>query len=134
MEKEKLPLKTRIITGLVQGLIFAIGMEAFYYFDGDGFSIWRFLFHGSFFGFFMALAFRYRVKRKVVMSLKREKISLKIRIVVGVIQAVALAVTLGLWDYYSGEELQNGRYIFQGIMFSLLMSWMFRYKVVNERK
>lgn len=68
------------------------------------------------------------------MVLKREKIPLKIRIIVGVIQAVALAVALGLWDYYSGEELQYGRYVFQGIIFSLLMSWMFRYKVVEEKK
>ena len=68
------------------------------------------------------------------MSLKREKIPLKTRIIAGAIEAIVLAVGLGLWDYYSGEELQHGRYVFQGVGFALLMSWMFRYKVVNEKK
>ncbi|WP_223034532.1 hypothetical protein [Hanstruepera marina] len=64
MTKEKLSLKTRIKQGAIQGLFFAIAMEAWYYFDDDSFSIWRFLFHGTFFGFFMTLTFRYKVKKE----------------------------------------------------------------------
>ncbi|WP_223034531.1 hypothetical protein [Hanstruepera marina] len=68
------------------------------------------------------------------MNYKREKIPLKARIIVGIIQAIALTVGIGLWDYFKGDELQYGRYVFQGVGFPLLMSWMFRYKVVKEKK
>ncbi|WP_250436439.1 hypothetical protein [Hanstruepera flava] len=68
------------------------------------------------------------------MNYRREKIPLKTRIIVGIIQTIVLAVGIGLWDYFKGDDLQYWRYAFQGIGFSLLMSWMFRYEVVKEKK
>ncbi len=60
MEREKLPLKTIIKTGLLSGLFFAVTMAAFDYFTHEPFSIMKFLFHGLFFGLLMAIAFRYK--------------------------------------------------------------------------
>lgn len=64
MNKEKLPLKNRILTGVLQGLFFACAMAAFDYFNHELFSIKKFLFHGLFFGIAMAIAFRYKVNKE----------------------------------------------------------------------
>lgn len=60
MRREKLPLKKLIKSGFLNGLFFASTMAAFDYFTNEPFSIKKFLFHGLFFGFFMAIAFRYK--------------------------------------------------------------------------
>lgn len=57
---EKLPLKKRIIGGLISGLCFALIMAAFDYFDNNPFSLPKFLFYALFFGFFMSFAFRHK--------------------------------------------------------------------------
>lgn len=64
MEREKLPMKTIVITGGINGLLFALFMAGFDYFNGDSFSILKFLFHFMFFGFFMAISFRYKYTKK----------------------------------------------------------------------
>ncbi len=65
MTKEKVSIEKRIIVGLLQGVFFAIAMEMYYYyFDGETFSIGRFLFHGLFFGFLMAIILRSKHKRE----------------------------------------------------------------------
>lgn len=64
MKTEKIPLKQRIIYGAIAGIIYAVIMELFYLNDGDSFSVWRFLFHGVFFGFFMSFFFRNKVTKE----------------------------------------------------------------------
>ena len=60
MERERLSLKSLVIKGVINGLLFAIGMAAFDFFTNEPFSWIKFLFHGIFFGLFMAIAFRYK--------------------------------------------------------------------------
>lgn len=60
MERERLSLISLVKNGLINGLFFAISMAAFDYFTNEPFSWKKFLFHALFFGFFMAIAFRYK--------------------------------------------------------------------------
>jgi positive regulator of sigma E activity len=64
MEREKLPLKSIVKIGLGNGFFFAVFMAVFDYFSGDSFSILKFIFHFTLFGFFMALSFRYKYTKK----------------------------------------------------------------------
>lgn len=64
MKTEKIPLKSRIIYGITAGTIYAVLMELFYLYDGDSFSIWRFLLHGVLFGLFMSFFFRIKKAKK----------------------------------------------------------------------
>ena len=64
MKKEKLPLKTVLLTGILNGFFFAIAMAAFDYFSHEPFSLNKFLFHFGFFGFFMAITFKYKYTRE----------------------------------------------------------------------
>jgi len=64
VKTEKLPLKKRVKYGVIAGFFYAIIMELFYLSDGDSFSVLRFLFHGVFFGLFMALVSGFRVKKE----------------------------------------------------------------------
>lgn len=66
--------------------------------------------------------------------MKIEKLPLKTKVILGVIEALVMVIGLALWDYYKGDELQYLKYIFQGVLFALLMSWMFKYKIVKENK
>jgi hypothetical protein len=65
MEREPLPLKKVILTGVLNGLFFALFMAGYYhFFTDDPFSLLMFVFHFTFFGFFMALSFRYKYNKK----------------------------------------------------------------------
>jgi hypothetical protein len=64
MKREKLPIKTVIKTGLLNGLLFAILMAGFDYFSNEPFSIKKFIFHFICFGFFMAISFRYKYTKE----------------------------------------------------------------------
>jgi len=56
--------KKTILTFLFSGLIYG-GLSALIDFsDGVGFSLWKFIFKFSFFGFLMALMFQYNVKKE----------------------------------------------------------------------
>jgi len=69
------------------------------------------------------------------MGLKKEIIPLKNWIIVGIIEAIFIAISLGLWDYFKGEELYYFRYIVQGVLFAFIMSFMFfKYKIVEEKE
>ena len=61
---EKLPLKKRVIGGVISGVFFATGTALFDYYDNHEFSLLKYLFSGLFFGFFMSLAFRQKVTKK----------------------------------------------------------------------
>lgn len=60
MIREKLPLKSIVMTGLLSGLFFTAAMAAYDYFTDEPFSMSKFLLHALFFGFFMGIAFRYK--------------------------------------------------------------------------
>ncbi len=64
MDFEKYSLKTRLIFGICSGLFFATGMAVFDYFNYEPFSLPQFIFYMFFFGLFMALAFKYKVKKE----------------------------------------------------------------------
>ena len=64
MEREKLSIKSLVIKGLINGLLFAIFMAAFDFFTNEPFSWIKFLIHGLFFGIFMAIAFRFSYSKK----------------------------------------------------------------------
>jgi hypothetical protein len=51
--------KTMIKTFLFTGLIYAGLMAGYDYSEGNGFRLWRFIFHASFFGLCLALMSRY---------------------------------------------------------------------------
>ncbi|MGQ7947101.1 hypothetical protein [Flavobacterium sp. WC2509] len=55
--------KTMIKTFLFTGLIYAGLMAGYDYSEGNGFQLWKFIFHASFFGLFMALMARYSYKK-----------------------------------------------------------------------
>ena len=65
--------------------------------------------------------------------MKKEKIPLKTRMIIGTLEALVLAFALGLWGYFKGDELNYWKYIFQAVGFGFLMSWMFKYKIVKEK-
>ncbi|PCI34929.1 MAG: hypothetical protein COB60_05260 [Flavobacteriaceae bacterium] len=48
-------LKLKIISGVLSGLIFAVLMAGFDYYDAENFSVVKFIFHAVFFGFFMGI-------------------------------------------------------------------------------
>ena len=60
------PIKTKIKSGLLAGLIFTILMAGFDYSKGQDFSIFKFIFHFLFFGLIMGLITKIKnpVKRK----------------------------------------------------------------------
>ncbi|MCI2230532.1 hypothetical protein MC378_15255 [Polaribacter sp. MSW13] len=55
--------KAIIKSGLFSGIVYAGLMAGFDYSDGQDFKIWKFIFHASFFGIFMALMTRYNLKK-----------------------------------------------------------------------
>ena len=59
-------MKKNIRSAVIRGLLFAIGMALFEYFDGSIFNIFKFLFHFVFFGSFMGISdyFMDKGKRK----------------------------------------------------------------------
>ncbi|QNK77678.1 hypothetical protein H7F37_00895 [Winogradskyella sp. PAMC22761] len=61
---KKISIKKRIISGVFSGIIFALFMAGFDYFDGTLFSLPKFLFHALFFGLFMGIALKYKVLKK----------------------------------------------------------------------
>ncbi|NRR92997.1 hypothetical protein HSX10_15585 [Winogradskyella undariae] len=61
---KKITIKKRIITGVFSGVVFAIFMSGFDYFDGTVFSLPKFIFHALFFGLFMGIALKYKVPKK----------------------------------------------------------------------
>ena len=64
MEKEKRTTKHTVIIGLISGFSFAIIMALFDYSDKEPFSIFKFLFHFTFFGLIQALIDRYLFSKK----------------------------------------------------------------------
>ncbi|MBB6682431.1 hypothetical protein H4O20_13355 [Aequorivita sp. 609] len=56
--------KAIIKSGLFSGIVYAGLMAGFDYSDGQDFKIWKFIFHASFFGIFMALMTRYNLKKQ----------------------------------------------------------------------
>ncbi len=56
--------KSIIKSGLFSGIVYAGLMAGFDYSDGQDFKIWKFIFHASFFGIFMALMTRYNLKKQ----------------------------------------------------------------------
>ena len=56
--------KSIIKSGLFSGIVYAGLMAGFDYSDGQDFKIWKFIFHASFFGIFMALRTRYNLKKQ----------------------------------------------------------------------
>jgi hypothetical protein len=60
LKKELLPIKTRINTGIIFGIVHASIMAGFDYFDSEPFSIWQFLFYFFFMGLFTSLIFRHK--------------------------------------------------------------------------
>lgn len=57
-------MKKYIKSAVIRGLLFAIGMALFEYFDGSIFSIFKFLFHFVFFGAFMGVSDYFIDRRK----------------------------------------------------------------------
>ncbi|MCX7549173.1 hypothetical protein OS188_14545 [Xanthomarina sp. F1114] len=57
-------IKSIIKSGLFSGIVYAGLMAGFDYSDGQDFKIWKFIFHASFFGTFMALMTRYNLKKQ----------------------------------------------------------------------
>ena len=55
--------KVFIKSGLLSGLIYAILMAGFNYYDGEPFKIFKFLFHFFFFGLSMGLLASYNHKK-----------------------------------------------------------------------
>ena len=55
--------KKTIVTFLLSGLTFAGLSAGFDYYDGVGFSLWKFIIKASIFGLFMTLMFRYNYKK-----------------------------------------------------------------------
>lgn len=66
--------KTMIKTFLFTGLGFAGLMAGYDYSEGNGFSLWRFIFRASFFGLCMALMSRYSYKKKESSQDNKEKL------------------------------------------------------------
>jgi len=64
MNEEKLPVKSRIIHGLISGTIYAVIMAIFDYFSGKDFSFPKYLFHMIFFGLVMTIIFNKKYIRK----------------------------------------------------------------------
>lgn len=64
MNREKLAFKEIVKIGFGNGLFFAVSMAAFDYFNDDAFSLLKFFFHFVFFGFFMAVSFRYKYTKE----------------------------------------------------------------------
>jgi len=60
MEKN---IKLKIRTGVLSGLIFAVIMAGFEFYDEEKFSVLKFIFHAVIFGFFMGLMARDRSKK-----------------------------------------------------------------------
>lgn len=60
-----------------------------------------------------------------------EKLTLKTRFLIGISTAVFNGGGLALWDYFSEEPLNLGRYIFQGVIMGLFFSYLFRNKVIK---
>ena len=64
MNKQKLPLKTRLFSGAISGITFALVMVAFDYFSNKPFSITKFLIHFVFFGLAMSFVFSYKYTKE----------------------------------------------------------------------
>jgi len=60
MEKN---IKLKIRTGVLSGLIFAVIMAGFEFYDENKFSVLKFIFHAVIFGFFMGLMARDKSKK-----------------------------------------------------------------------
>jgi len=56
--------KTMIVAGLVSGIIYGGLMALMDYYEGNGFRIYRFLFHLLFFGLFMGFWTGYSAKKQ----------------------------------------------------------------------
>lgn len=59
----KTRIKTRIIFGITSGLVFALLMWAFDYYNNEAFNIYKFVFHFAAFGLFQGLASVYYIKQ-----------------------------------------------------------------------
>ncbi|MCK5856036.1 MAG: hypothetical protein KAG64_01025 [Bacteroidales bacterium] len=63
--KIKPEVKFFIIRFFLAGLVYASFMASFNYYEGDPFSIWRFVFNAIFFGGFMGVAGLYERRKKL---------------------------------------------------------------------
>jgi len=57
-------LKSILIGGLVGGIVYAVVMAGFDYYDGENFRIWRFVFNFLFFGTFTGFSTLYSLKKQ----------------------------------------------------------------------
>ncbi|WP_299336725.1 hypothetical protein [uncultured Psychroserpens sp.] len=64
MKKERLSLKTSLMIGFINGVIFASFMAVFDYFDDSSFSLLKFAVNFLFFGAVMAMLFRYKYTKE----------------------------------------------------------------------
>lgn len=64
MKKGALPIKSQIISGVISGLMYAIGMALFDYFKDKPFSFTQFLIYFLSFGFVMSFVFRYKYAKE----------------------------------------------------------------------
>lgn len=66
--------KAFLKTFLVAGIVYASLMAGFDYADGEGFKIYKFLFHFFFFGLFMGFLARYSHKKQLKKEVKETEI------------------------------------------------------------
>ncbi|MCH2194316.1 hypothetical protein [Kordia sp.] len=59
-----LQTKQLLLYGVISGIIFAVMMAGFDYFNGEEFSGLKFIIHASLFGFFMAITDKYILNKK----------------------------------------------------------------------
>jgi len=58
--------KSILISGLISGIVYAVLMAGFDYYDEKNFKVWRFIFNFVFLGILIGLVTRYNFKKEKI--------------------------------------------------------------------